>query len=101
MNCATISACLNEERKRLTKFYKAASNSLDNNVQGSLSPYSSFPREQSFFHHIVLSHWVVGLSEDTFQSWSAMHREVFLIEDCRTCHITGENFLLVKRPEEE
>ena len=42
MNCATISACLNEERKRLTKCYKAASNSLDNNMlalffQGFLS----------------------------------------------------------------
>ena len=29
-----ISACLSEERKRLTKCYKAASNSLDNNLQG-------------------------------------------------------------------
>ena len=30
----SISARLSEERKRLTKCYKAASNSLDNNLQG-------------------------------------------------------------------
>ena len=84
VNCATISACLNEERKRLTKCYKAASNSLDNNVQGSLSSYSSFPREQSFSssHH----HGPLGSRFITFQSWSPMHREFVLVEGCPTCH---------------
>ena len=60
VNCATISACLNEERKRLTKCYKAASNSLDNNMLALF--FKVFFRLQSLLSSLLFFGWHLILS---------------------------------------
>ena len=89
----SISACLSEERKRLTKFHKATSNSLDNNVQGFspllcrllLSPEAEGQQTSkqwswSFEKNAVMTQWCPILQRSS--SFSLFH----ITERTTTCN---------------